>query len=1028
MSLARLSVKNPVVANLLMVAIILVGGVSFYDLPRELMSLVTFNWAFIIVPYPGVSAEEIERLVSIPIEDEVQDVKGIDTISTVSSEGRAAISVRFKEMSDEEFRVRFQDIKTEFEKADLPDDVLDPEFIAFSTAEFVPVISVHIHGQIPEKRLSELARDLRDEILDVKGIANAELSGVRDREVWIEVDPVRLEGYGLSLAQIQSAIAAHGINIPAGRITFSRQEVLVRTLGEFQNVKEIEKVIVRSTPDGQTVQVGDIASVKLTFEEEETRDRLNQDPVASLSVTKQTDGDSIFVTDEVKRLSREFEKRYKHLVKVTFSQDSSEPIVDHIGKLSLNALLGFLAVFTLLLVVLGLRNAVLAALGIPLSFLVCFIFMNQTGDSLNTNSLFALVLVLGIIVDDAIIIVENCYRHLQLGKSWHKAAIEGTQEVMTPILSATCTTIAVFLPLMLMPGVMGKFMRVIPIVVSLALLASLFEAFIILPSHFADWPGKRSQKTEEKSWLKGIKDLYERTLRIVVKRRYIFVIGLMLVLGTGASLIFGHVGTDMYAGEEIPTFQIRITMPTGTNFEATAKTIKEFEKVVAKLPKSEVRSYQSTTGRIIAQEGWLYGTHVAEMWLDLTQSYNRHRTAEEIMADLRIQMAKISGPVNIELAKMPSGPPLGKPVELKIKGKYFNQLKAAAKEVKNELNEMPGLTDVADDFLSGKREIRFKIDPDRAAMYGLSVGQVGMALRTAINGVTATKMYDGDERIDIVVRIAKDLLKRPEDLLKLPIVTPMGTPVTLGNVATYTIQPTYSEIKRYKQQRTITVTANVDKNVTTSVAANQALQEKLKDIDKRYPGISLDFSGEFKEFRETFSSLIKLFGFGIILIYAILGTQFRSYSQPLVILFTVPFAGAGALLGLLISGNPFSVLTLYGIVALAGVAVNDAIVLISFVNNLKAEGMGAIEAVVTAGRMRLRPIMLTSITTIFGLIPMAIGLGGMSLTWSPMANTIVWGLAVATMLTIFLIPALYIIIVEDIRGGLGRLFGNSKKA
>jgi multidrug efflux pump len=1014
MSLARLSVRNPVPVNLLMVAILVLGTISLIALPRELMSDVSFNWVFIIKPYPGVTAEEIEKLITVPIEEEIRDVRGISTIASQSTEGASFISVKFKQMSDAEFRARFSDLRAEVDKVkDLPVDALDTQVDAFGSADFMPLISVHLYGQASEKEMLELSRQLREELRAIPRVAKVQLVGTRDREVWVEADPSKLQGFVISPQQLQRAIAGRGVNVPAGKLTVGRQELLVRSLGEFTDPREIKKVIIRSTGDGRTVTVGDVADVRDAFEEERTRSRVAGQPVISLSISKQNDGNSIAITDEVKRLARAFEKRHKHKLRVAVTQDSSEQINDMLSKLSANAWLGFTVVVFLLLLVLGMRNAVLAALGIPLSFLACFIFMYYNGESFNGNSLFGLVLVLGIIVDDAIIIVENCYRHLQLGKSWRQAAIDGTEEVTKPILAATATTIAAFLPLILLPGIMGKFMRIVPITVSLALLASMIEAFVILPSHFADWPGRRFQRTEDRAWLTGLRSSYERALRFVVRRRRWFVVSLLLVL-PGAGMMVPLLGLDMFSGEEINMFQVRVTMPTGTSLETTSETLKEFERAAARLPKDEVRVVHATAGLVMTDADWVFRSDVGQLWLDLPMSYARKRSTDAIMNELRGKLDRIAGPVSIELAKVNTGPPVGKPVELKVMGKYLDVLQQASAHVKAKLKKMPGVLDVGDDFLAGKREVRFSIDPDKVALYGLSVGQVGLTLRAALDGIKAGKMYDGDEEIDIVVRVGQRFLRRPEDLLRLPLVLPSGKRVALGDVASYKMKSSIAEIRRYKNQRAITVHANIDKAKTTSPQVNQALKKQLGDLAERFPGVTLDFSGEFQEFQESFKSLGQLFLFGVLLIYVILGAQFRSYIQPVVILFTVPFAFVGAMVGLAISGNPFSLITLFGMVALAGVAVNDAIVLISFVNDAKARGVDPVEAVVQAGCMRLRPIILTSLTTIAGLLPMAVGLGGMSLTWGPLANTIVWGLAVGTLLTLFLIPAVYLVLVHDI--------------
>ncbi|MCP4677002.1 MAG: efflux RND transporter permease subunit, partial [Deltaproteobacteria bacterium] len=952
MSLARLAVRNPVAANLLMLAIIVLGLFSFIKLPREQMSEASFNWVFIITVYPGVSPEEMERLVTTPIEDEIQDVRGIDSITSQSAESRSFISVKFDQMSDLDFRARFEDLRTEVDKVqDLPEDAFDPIVRSFTTSEMMPMISVHLHGKIPEKQLIAHARDLRRSLLDIPRIAKVDLQGARDRQIWVEADPVRLEGYGLSPEQIKLAISAHGVNVPGGRMSFGRQEMLVRTVGEFKNVEEIEKVIVHSTPTGQMIRVKDVAGVRETFKERDTLSRLNQEPVVSMTISKQSDGSSVAITDEVKRISREFAQRHKNQVSVSFTQDTSEQISDIMSKLGRNAWAGFIVVVIVLMIVLGFRNAILAALGIPISFLACFLFLDQTGGSFNGNSLFGLVLVLGIIVDDAIIIVENCYRHLQLGKSWHQAAIDGTREVMGPVFAATATTIAAFLPLALLPGIMGKFMRIIPIAVSLALVASMIEAFFILPSHFADWPWKRMTVPKERSWIVSLQDAYERGAAIVVRRRYFFALLLVPALIFGALSVIPMVGVNMFAGEEVPTFQVRARFPIGTNLETTSSMLEQFEKAARELPENEVRAVHTTAGLVMTDEDWIFSTDRGQLWLDLAPSYNRDRSADEIMADLRGRIEKIPGPTHIELAKINTGPPTGKAVEVKLKGKYFAELEGAADKLSAWLEDYDGVTDVGDDFNKGKREIRFRVDPERAALHNLTVAQVGLAIRNAIDGAEAISMFDGDEEIEIIVRVAKAAIKRPEDFLRLPITTPRGVTIPLGNVAGYTIEPSLGEIRRYKLQRAITVFANIDEESgkASSVVVNSDLEEYFKGIARQYPGVSLDFSGEFKEFQEAFTGIVQLFMFGLLLMFTILAVQFRSYIQPTVILATIPLAFIGAVFGVLISGNPCSLVTLFGFVARAGVAVNDAIVLVSFINNLRAEGMDTKKAVVQAG-------------------------------------------------------------------------------
>jgi multidrug efflux pump subunit AcrB len=1021
---ARFAVQNPVVSNLLMVGIIVLGLLSFASMPRELWSKISLNWVFVIKPYPGVPAEEIERLITIPIEEEIQDVDGIESITSQSSEGSCFISVKFEQMSAQELRNAYEDVRAEVDKVQgLPEDALDTMVQPFSTDDFWPVISTHLHGKVPERKLIELARELRDELRDIPQVSKVDIAGDRQREVWIEADPIKLDGYNVSLDQIQLAIAAQGVNVPGGKITAGRKEVLVSTIGEFSDAADIQRVIVRSTPGGGTLRIADLARTTEAYEEERTRSRLDGDPVVTLSVTKNPSGNTIAITDQVKRTTEEFVARHGDVVEHSITQDTSEQINDILSKLSRNAGAGFAIVLVVLLLVIGARNAILAAIGIPISFLACFIAMHRMGESFNGNSLFGLVLVLGIIVDDAIIIVENCYRHRQMGKSWREAAIDGTNEVTSPVLSATGTTIAAFLPLMLLPGLMGQFMRIIPIALTLALLASMIEAFVILPAHLAEWPGRDRPIRPDREWIKSLQAGYERALRFVVRRRYwfAFLVVPLLFAGAGSLIGTGVVGMDTFAGEEINTFQVRVRMPVGTSLDRTSEVLEEIERVAREFPEGEIRAVHGTTGRVITDEDWVFRTDMGEIWVDMPQSYDRTRSADEIMNDLRARIAKISGPTSVELAKINNGPPLGKPVEVKIKGIYLDRIEAAADDLKAALDDIDGVVDIGDDFDSGKQELRLAVDAERAALHGLTAGQVGLAVRNAVEGAVADTMYDGDEEIDIVVRVDRGALDKPEALLDLPVRTPLGSTVQLGSIASYELRPSISQIRRYKQERAITVYASVDEEKIGAVDVNTSIEDELwPELAKKYPGLRIDFSGEFQEFKEAFVGIFQLFAFGILLMYGILAAQFRSYIQPVVILATVPLAFIGATLGLLVSGNPFSLLAGYGLVALAGIAVNDAIVLISFINNRKREGVDGREAVIEGSVMRLRPIILTSITTMAGLLPMAVGLGGMSLTWGPMANTIVWGIGVATLMTLFMIPALYTIVVEDAVGGLRR--------
>ncbi|RKY87176.1 hypothetical protein DRQ09_04865 [candidate division KSB1 bacterium] len=1015
MWLAKFSVKNPILVNFIVLFIIIVGAYSLFTLPRELIPDVPFNWVFIITPYPGVSPEEIEKLVTIPIEDEIADVDKIESISSESSEGVSFISVKFEEVSNGEFDKLVQDLKSEVDKVrDLPADVEDPEILEFSMNEFIPILNVVLSGDLPELEMKRIAENLRDEILDIKNVSKAELGGIREREILVNVDPARLNAYNLAISQIIQTLKKRNMNMPGGTLKLGRSEYLLRTMVELHSVDEIKNTIIRSGKFGDYLKVKDVADVKDTFKDLNIISRLDKKTAITISISKKKEGNSIKIINEIKKIVEKYNETIPEGVKITLTNDSSIYIKDSLNVLQSNAIIGLILVIIVLYFFLGWRNALFAALGIPVTFMATFFFMKQTGQSLNGNSLFGLVLILGVIVDDAIIIIENCYRYIQKGISPRKAAIIGTTEVIKPVLSATGTTIAAFLPLVLMPGIMGKFMEIIPIVVSLCLLASIFEAFVVLPAHIGDWSKKGSSKNNHrKKYFQKFAIKYVHLLKKFLKRRYYVLVSIIIIFLLSISLI-PLVGVEMFSEEEVSQFFILVELPEKTKLEETDRVIKEVEKVALTLPEEEVKSVIANAGLMQTETEWLQRSYVGQVIVDLVEKKDRKRTIDEIMNSLREKVNNISGIKSVRFMKIQTGPPVGKPVEVKVKGKYFDELQKVVDEVKNRLKQMDGVYDINQDFGEGKSELKIYVDEEKASMLGLDVFQIAYMVRNAFEGNKATVIRDGDEEIDVVVKFKKSARKELSDLKNMKLITPKGNLIALKDVAKIKVEPGFYAIKRFNRKRAITISANIDKRKTSAVKVNNKLVEEFKDIGKRYPGYRLDFRGEFEEFKKSFSSLGRLFIIGVILIFMILGGQFKSLIQPFIILFTIPFAFIGAMLGLLLSRSPFSIVTLFGVVALAGIVVNDSIVLISFINNRRRSGYRRWRSIIEAGKVRLRPIILTSVTTIFGLLPMAIGLGGRSEGWAPFATTIVGGLLVSTIATLFAIPCIFSI-VDDIK-------------
>ena len=1009
MHIAKFSVKNPVLVNLIIITVFVMGTVSLIDLPRQLMPNVDFHWVFVITTYNGVSPDEIEKLITVPLEEAIDSIDKIKMVTSTSSEGLSQISVQFETIGNDEFDKLYQNLKSEIDQIDdLPDDIDGPHYVDFGSDDLVPMLTMLISGSLSEREMKKIAEELQSDVLSLSHIARAELGGVRDREIWVEVDPERLNSYNLSLSQVVNSIAMKNLNIPGGTLTVGRSEYILRTVGEVDRVEDLKNVIVRMSANEGQVRVRDVATVSDTLEEAGNLSRLDGQSAITMTIAKNPEGNVIDLVKEIRDIAERKQKNLPAGVNIRFSNDMAIPVAAVLDILESNAIIGLIMVLIVLWLFIGWRNAMFAAIGIPVTFLLTFIFLNLKGESLNGTSLFGLVLVLGIIVDDAIIVIENCFRYIQKGYSPYKAAIIGTKEITIPVLAATGTTIAAFLPLMLVPGIIGEFFKVMPIVVALALVASLFEAFFVLPSHIAEWSSRKNRTVHKRNkvFLK-IRSKYLKILKYLLRKRY-FAIGVVTVLFLfSIFLVVAFIGVDMFAGDEVPLFYVRVMLPEGTKLEETDRIMRQLEAEAMTLPDADVKSVVTNTGVMQTDSDWYLKPNVGQLTIELVEAEYRDRRVESYIEELRTKTEDIPGIKSIEFSGVNTGPPTGPPVEIRIRGENFDELRIIADKVKASLSRIEGVFDIRDNFDFGKKELKIKVNEERAALYGLDIFQIASTVRTAFDGSVASNFRDLDEEIEVIVKYKSNSRNSIDDLKNLKIKTPLNKLVALRDIADFSIEPGYTAIQRTDGERTITVTADVDASIANTNAVNNRIMEEYEDIAARHPGYSLTFGGEFAEFAETMEGLWKLFILGVFLIYIILGGQFGSFIQPLIILYTIPFAFIGAIAGLLIINSPFTIATMYGIVALSGIVVNDALVLISFINNARKAGYSKWRSIIMAGSVRFRPIVLTSVTTIFGLLPMALGLGGRSDTWGPLAVTIVGGLFFSTIFTLFIIPCLF---------------------
>jgi len=1019
MSIGRWSVHNPVLLNVLMVTILVLGAFSLSRLPREQFSEVPFFWATITVAYPGVSAEDVEQSVTVPIENEMDGLKKLKKVRSITREGLSLVQVEFEDdISREEFERLFQEVQTRFNKVDLPEGTLEPVVDDFSSSDFLPVVEVIVFGEAGEEQLNQLAKRLEERLERVPEVEAVNLEGARDRQFRIEVEPDKAQALGLSLSEISRAVQGRGVTIPGGTLETPSREYLLRTDGEVQRAEDLAGIVVRGDPSGGLIRLSDFAAAHDTLDPNAPSVRFNGKSAVTLQVTKVVGGNSIAVVDGVREAVRRFTWDLPPSVDVTLFNDSTVRIRDSISVLAVNALTGLLLLITILGLFLGLRNALITALGIPMAFALTFVVLEWRGETLNGNSLFALVLVLGMLVDHAIVVIENSYRLRREGLSREDAAIRGADTMAWPVLSATLTTVAAFLPLMILPGILGRFLRVIPFVVSIALVVSTLEAFAFLPLHFAEWSGAGDSKAG--AWFEPLEQWFAKVIAGLHAWRYL-VIGGGFVVMVGLLSAAGLVPQNLFQGEDYTYFFIDLELPAGSPRSKTRRIVAQFEeRILPLVGKGEVVSVQSIVGRSDAGGEVLTQSNAAQIVVDLVErKAGRTRPIDAVLNDIRRACAAIPGTESVFYRTVRGGPPVDPPISFRIFGDNYEDLEAVADRFKRDLASYPELYNVSDNLDRGTPELRVTVDRDRSARFGLSVAAVGSYLRASFDGITATRIFDDNEQIDIIVQYRGDAVQSVEELTQLKIPTPSGGAVPFSAVCRITPKSAIGAIKREEGKREVTVTAEAwdKKNIR---AVNSTFAKTFEsELKPAFPGVRFEAGGEFAEFNNILIQIFRLFLVGVFLIYLILGTQFKSYAQPFLILFTVPFSFAGIILYLLVSGTPFSTTVLYAGVALAGIAVNDSIVLISRINELRRNGTQVREAILTAARLRLRPIVLTSVTTIAGLLPTALGLGGYSPVWGPMAATVCVGLVFSTLTSVVAVPCMYGVF-DDIAGRLGK--------
>jgi len=1015
----RTLLANHPFANIAFLVVLLIGTLAYLSMPREQDPEINFNWVVITTVLPGAAAEDVAKRVTIPLEDAIKGVPDVRFSMSSSRENVSNILVRFREIPEREFDKRVSDLRRDIQnkaQAELPAEAREPRVMEVTTSNGFPTALVVVSGAARDEVLRQKARLLRDDFERMDGVDDVFATGLAAPELRIDYDAAALASRGLTAADVADAAFAwfrDGFAGKAETLTLEGRDAwLVRVIGQHVDPERIARIPVgvgsAQTPIDSVAEVGRVRARPGSLASHAG------EPAVMLAITKKSRINTLelmerihtFIADKNPVLAAQGVRL--HLV-----DDQTPRTRESIAIMEANALIGLLVVLATSWLFLGSRIAVLVGLGLPFSLAGTFAVLGGLGYTLNISVLLGVVIALGMLVDDAVVVVESIYYKMQRGLAAVEASVASMREVCAPVTSSVLTTMAAFLPLMLLPGIVGEFMFIIPFVVTLALAISLVQAYWILPVHVVTLGGRPPPGDDWRARFNHrLRVKYARGLIAVLRRPRLALAGafLLFVLAV-AAVASGLVRVQFFALDPLRLFYVNVDMPADAPLEASLAQAARVEALVrARLPAAELRDAAAYAGIKFTDTEPLYGDAYGQVVVSLTPQPEGGRSVGEIVDSLRPELAALPGPGRVSFTLMSGGPPTTKPVRVRVRGDDPLELRAAADALSAIVRAVPGTRDVADDEIPGRPQLVLELDREALRAAGLDAARVMRLVRLAVDGEIVAQTRDAGEKVELRVRAWRENDVLGHDILALlddPVALPNGQIATLGRLVKAETRIGAGVIKHYNLMRAITVEADLDKDATDTVAANRAIRAQWQTIAAQYPQTSLDFSGELEDIQESLDAMGMLFLLGVGVIYLILAAQFRSYFQPLMILVTVPLAFTGVALGLTISRNPLSLYTLYGVIALTGIAVNSAIVLIAAANERLRAGMSVLHAAVYAARRRVAPILITSATTIGGLFSLAFGLAGESLLWGPVAQSIVWGLGFSTVLTLFVIPLLY---------------------
>ncbi len=1013
--------ERPLIVNLITVMIIVVGIVSAITLKKEMFPKVEFDVILITTAYPGSSSEDVEKLVTLSLEREIKAVDGIKEMNALSAEGSSIIYLTVE--PDAELEKVLDDVKNAVDAVDdLPDEAKVPRVISLDNSTR-GIIKIPLTGQ-PYPILRKHAKRLQEKLEALSPVARVDMDGYRVDEIVIKVNPEKLNEYEVTPSEIATAVKNRNLNLSAGKLETPSGDIIVRTVSEFSNTEQIENVVIRSNSNGVAVLIKDVAEVERRPIEGTTLLRSQGEEAVFMDVKAKETADILKTVEMVQQTTDKYFEKNPVGINYRYTDDLSFYVKRRLNVLKNNGIMGIALVLGCLLLFLNLSTSIITSMGAPIAFFTSFIIMDAFGLSINLISMFGLIIVLGMLVDDSIIVAEQYYQNLEAGMKPKEAARKAAYETVKPVTATILTTVVAFGALFFMGGIMGKFLWMVPAMVIICLLASWLECFFILPSHLNDFVRLKNKKKEAR-WYHPLVDFYEKSVRKFLGFPVLTQLGFFLVFVVSIFVAKG-MRFELFPGDDVRVIFLQIKGNVGTPLEKTDQAMKKLERMaLAELKKEEYEQIKSTVGNLRGDQGTKTGTHYGSLVAYLTDPADRDRSTDEILTALTKQADKLVGTEYVVTTKkMQGGPPRGKPVDIELRSDSIEELKVVSKKVEEVLKSKAGVTSTEIDFEDGKKQIVISVDDQEARRLGVNTRQIAFEVRTALAGDALSEIRENDEDIEIKILLDEKAKGRVESLKMIHLLNAQGNRIPISKVVRFEEQPGAFVIRRFDRKRIFSVSATLDNTVTSPRKMTAIMKPEVEKVLKGHESVTFSFGGENKDTKESMQRLIKSFVIAMLCIFLILVIMFGSLAQPIVVMSAIPLGMIGVIFTFKLFGASLGFMAMLGVVGLVGVVVNDSIVLVTFINQQREVVSDVFEAIVAGCRSRFRPVILTTFTTVAGLLPVAHTPGGDPFI-KPMAMSFAWGLLFSTAVTLIFVPCSYFSYVKFLNWFSG--FMNRKK-